>query len=92
MLFHLDRWSEPNAEPVNLAFFDYPAGKLKIWKNPSSSTMLTWRRSGCTASASRSWPDRSSSRGDTARSTSSTPDGFVVELAQEVPRQRPRHG
>src|SRR5215211_7082094 len=46
-----------------------------VARSSSSSTMLTWRRSGCTASASRSWPDRSTTRGYTARSTSSTPTG-----------------
>lgn len=33
MFFHLDPHKEPADEAVNLAFFDYPAGKLKIWKN-----------------------------------------------------------
>jgi hypothetical protein len=33
MFFHLHPNIEPALESVNLAFFDYPAGKLKIWKN-----------------------------------------------------------
>jgi hypothetical protein len=53
MFFHLDPWTEPKPEPVDLVFFDYPAGKLKVWKNhtlkrgkaptaaPDSETELT---------------------------------------------------
>jgi hypothetical protein len=53
MFFHLDPHTEPPAEPVDLVFFDYPAGKLKVWKNhllkrgkapvtaPDSETELT---------------------------------------------------
>lgn len=33
MFFHLDPHTEPAVGSVDLAFFDYPAGKLKIWKN-----------------------------------------------------------
>lgn len=33
MFFHLHPHSEPKAEAIDLAFFDYPAGKLKIWNN-----------------------------------------------------------
>jgi hypothetical protein len=32
MFFHLDPLTEPTPEPVDLVFFDYPAGTLKIWK------------------------------------------------------------
>ena len=31
MFFHLDPFKDPTPEPVDLVFFDYPAGKLKIW-------------------------------------------------------------
>ena len=53
MFFHLDPRTEPAPEPVDLVFFDYPAGTLKIWKNhtlkrgkapvnpPDSETELT---------------------------------------------------
>src|SRR5262245_36998436 len=30
--FHLHPHTEPKSEAVDLAFFDYPGGKLKIWK------------------------------------------------------------
>ena len=33
MFFHLDPFTEPKSEPVDLVFFDYPAGKRKIWRN-----------------------------------------------------------
>jgi hypothetical protein len=33
MFFHLDPHTEPTVGPVDLAFFDYPSGKLKMWKN-----------------------------------------------------------
>ena len=33
MFWHLDPRSDPPAQKVNLAFFDYPAGQLKIWKD-----------------------------------------------------------
>jgi hypothetical protein len=35
MFFHLAPRADPTPEPVNLAFFDYPAGILKEWKNHS---------------------------------------------------------
>jgi hypothetical protein len=33
MFFHLDPWKDPAPSPVKLVYFDYPAGKLKIWDN-----------------------------------------------------------
>jgi hypothetical protein len=33
MFWHLHPRADPDPEPVNLAFFDYPAGQLKIWKD-----------------------------------------------------------
>jgi hypothetical protein len=53
LFFHLGPWTEPIFEPVKLVFFDYPAGKLKIWDShtlkrgkepteaPDSETELT---------------------------------------------------
>jgi hypothetical protein len=53
MFFHLDPFTEPKPEPVDLVFFDYPAGTMKVWKNhtlkrgkkptaaPDSETELT---------------------------------------------------
>jgi hypothetical protein len=53
LFFHFHPEKEPAAESIDLAFFDYPAGKLKMWKNlvlkrgkpptqvPDSETELT---------------------------------------------------
>jgi lactoylglutathione lyase len=61
-------------------------------RSSSSSTTSMPKPSGSGALASSSSPARWTGRGGTGPLHLLDPDGFVIELAQRIPRLLPRHG